>query len=164
MNSCNNNVSNTDKKLNVNTDEDAIGNYKWTYLSDTLKGEVYYLQLNFFNSPEGNNVGTKILNHLDSANKSLLILNNQQRIQLAKIILDSTNFSEGECGTFQLNAGFIVVANKKITATIDIGCAYSQWNFMPENASSKYGTLSEKGFKKIQQLLDNINLTYKNIK
>lgn len=159
INSCNNDVSITKRKSNLSIDEEAIRKYKWTYLSDTTQGEVYYLQLNFFKSPEENYVGAKILNYLDSVNNIFLLLNNQQRTQLAKIIIDSTNFSEGDCGTFHLNAGFIVVSDKKITATIDVGCAYNQWNFSPQNSHSKYGVLNEKGFREMEKLLDNINLS-----
>ena len=86
------------------------------------------------------------------------MLTNKQEYQLYELINDKTNFSNGDCGTFHLNAGFFVFENDKICGTINIGCGYNQWNFSSENLNAKWGSFNEKGFKKIEELLDNIHL------
>lgn len=119
------------------------------------------MQLNFLNFPNDSTVGQDILKFADSiSNKSFLLLGRQE-YQLYQLINDTTNFSEGDCGTFHLNAGILVFDKDKICGTINIGCGYNQWNFSSKNLNSKYGAFNERGFNKMQQLLDDINLNNK---
>lgn len=156
-----NNKTVTTNKSNWIIDKEAISKYKWTYLLDTTQDQVYYLQLNFLNFPEDSYIGKNILYFADSLSNKFLLLHNQQRIELYKLITDSSNFAGGDCGTFHLNAGFVIAGKDKIKATIDIGCAYNQWNFNPENSNSKYGALNEKGFRKMEKIIDKFNLINK---
>jgi hypothetical protein len=98
---------------------------------------------------------------ISSANGKIgkqFILTGRQKQQLFKLVNDSTNFSNGECGTFFLNAGFLIDYKKVKAGKINIGCGFNQWNFEPENKAAKYGGLSKKGFKNMERLIDEINL------
>jgi hypothetical protein len=139
-------------------DENIISKFQWPQLADTTKLKVCYLQINFLNFPDDNYTGKNILDFKDSISTTSLILTNQQRLELFKLVTDTSNYSEGDCGTFHLNAGFILFDNRKICSTIDIGCAFNQWNFTPEIPNSKHTSFNEKGFKNMEKLLDDINL------
>ena len=76
---------------------------------------------------------------------------------LIEFILDSTNFSHGECGTFALNAGFVFIENDSIKGTIELSCGYYQWHFNPYSPNTMDGSLSRNGFKKMKTMLDRIN-------
>ena len=155
---------NTDKKNltesndQIKVDDGLIADFKWIQLSDTAKYKVRYIQLNFLNYPDEKYLGKNILYFKDSISNNYYILNRIQIEDLLKLITDTNNFSEGDCGTYCLNAGIVVLEKNKICAMIDIGCAYNQWNFNPKNLKSKNGHLNEKGFRKMEKLLDNINL------
>jgi hypothetical protein len=151
--------NNTTEKLVI--EEDIISKFQWTQLADTTKLKVFYLQLNFLNFPDDNYVGKNILDFKDSISTTALALTNKQRLELYKVVTDTSNFSEGDCGTFHLNAGFIVLDNRKVCSTIDIGCAFNQWNFNPEIPNSNHTSFNEKGLKNIEKLLDDINLKSK---
>ena len=141
--------------------ENSMSNFKWTQLADTTKLQVCYLQLNFLNFPNDNFIGKNVLDFKDSISTTSLILTNKQRLELFKLITDISNYSEGDCGTFHLNAGFILLDNRKVCSSIDIGCAFNQWNFNPEIPNSKHTSFNEKGFKDMEKLLDDINLKSK---
>ncbi len=142
-------------------DKNSFKNFKWEQIPNDDNILVYYLQLNFFESPGHPFIGKDIVDFKDSIPEKSILLNYDQRKSLYELISDSTNFSEGDCGTFHLNAGFILTHNKRIYGTIDIGCGYNQWNFDPVNPISKYGSLNEKGFINMKALLDDINATNK---
>jgi hypothetical protein len=143
----------------VDTAQLAI--FNWAQLKDTTKYNIHYLQLNFLNYPDDTTIGQNILKFKDSISKKPFYLTGGQEYQLYQLINDTTNFSEGECGTFHLNAGILVFDKDKICGTISIGCGYNQWNFSSENSNAKYGLFSDKGFKKMEKLLDDINLSNK---
>jgi hypothetical protein len=141
-------------------DKKALNKFEWNELIDSMHLQVYYLQLNFFNYPADNYIAKNIMNFKDLiiAEKSFL-LNEQQRKKLYNLITGSSNFTlASDCGTFSLNAGFIIANNNKVRATISIGCGYNQWNFNPYNPSSQNSSFNEKGFEQMANLLDNINL------
>ena len=79
---------------------------------------------------------------------SLYTLDENDKIGLIEFILDSTNFSHGECGTFALNAGFVFIENDSIKGTIELSCGYYQWHFNPYSPNTMDGSLSRNGFKK----------------
>lgn len=89
-------------------------------------------------------------------------LNRSEITELKGIITTRNSFDEGECGTFYINAGFVIHINHTIKGLIKIGCAYGQWIFIPENNYSNDNILSEKGFNQMTKLLDKINEKYKN--
>jgi hypothetical protein len=151
-----------DQNLNsYQVDTTKLSIFDWTQLKDTTKYNIRYLQLNFFNVPDDSTVGQNILKFTDSINNKSFLLTGRQEYQLYQLINDATNFSEGDCGTFYLNAGILVFDKDKICGTINIGCGYNQWNFSSENLNAKYGAFNERGFSKMQQLLDDINLSSK---
>jgi len=156
---CLNNTKKTSNKIVLSVDSVSLKNFKWTDLLDTSKTKVYYLQLNFLNFPDDNFIGKDIIDFKDSIPNNSFLLDSRQRQELLELISDSSNFSGGDCGTFHLNSGIVVAHKDKINATINIGCGFNQWNFSPENPVSKYGSFNEKGFKQMEKLLDNINLT-----
>jgi|GEM_PF-3221448 len=133
----------------------------WQTLSDTTKYSATYIQLNFDQFPMEETVGNDILDFQDGKGGKKMKLTNQQEFNLYKLVTDSTHFSEGDCGTFHLNAGFIIYQGEKIVGKINVGCGYGQWNFFPHNNQSKWGALNEKGFRAMEKLLDEINLTNK---
>jgi hypothetical protein len=133
----------------------------WRTLSDTTKYSATYIQLNFINHPTDETIGKDIIDLQDEKGGKKMKLTNKQEFNLYKLVTDTTNFSEGDCGTFQLNAGFIIYQDDKAVGKINVGCGYNQWNFFPENNQSKWGGLNEKGFRKMEKLLDDINLTNK---
>jgi hypothetical protein len=148
------------KNLNsyqVDTSQFSI--FNWTGLKDTAKYNICYLQLNFINFPDDSTIGQDILKFSDSIRNKPFSLTNRQEYRLYQLINNTTNFSEGDCGTFHLNAGILVFDEGKICGTINIGCGYNQWNFSSENSKAKYGLFNEKGFKKMQELLDDINMS-----
>jgi len=143
-------------------DDNAISKFQWTQLADSTKLKVCYLQFNFLNFPDDNFIGKNILSFKDSISNIFFVLSNKQRLDLLNLVSDTSNYSEGDCGTFHLNAGFIILDNKNIVATIDIGCGFNQWNFNPEIPNSKHTSFNENGFKNMEKLLDDINLNRKN--
>lgn len=142
-------------------DTNQLPFFNWRDIKNTQEYSIRYLQLNFFTFPSIETTHHTILQYEDSINKKTLLLTTKQQYQLYQLICDKRNFSSGDCGTFHLNAGFFVIKKRKICATINIGCGYNQWNFSPENSHSMSGALNRKGFKKMEILLDNINLNIK---
>jgi hypothetical protein len=147
-------TQNTNTKWTVDTAE--INKYKWSDLIDTVS-KVYYIQLNFLNFPDDNYIGKSITDFADSININSHLLDLRQREELLKLVTDTSNFSEGDCGTFHLNAGFIIVEKRNIKASVDIGCGYNQWKFNPFNDKCKYGAFNQNGFRKLETFLDEIN-------
>lgn len=152
--SCNSTTKIADKNTNKL-------DFNWQALSDTAKYSVTYIQLNFINYPTDETIGKDIFDIQDYKDGKKMKLTNKQEFNLFKLVTDTTDFSEGECGTFQLNAGFIIYQGDKSVGKINVGCGYSQWNFQPDNYQSKWGVLNDKGFSKMEKLLDDINLTNK---
>lgn len=146
------------KKPNIDTHKLELN---WQTLSDTTKYSVTYIQLNFLNTPTEETIGKDIFELQNDKNGKKMKLTNKQEFNLFKLVTDTTNFSEGDCGTFQLNAGFLIYQGKKSVGKINIGCGYNQWNFEPNNNQSKWGGLNKKGFGEMEKLLDDINLTNK---
>lgn len=72
-------------------------------------------------------------------------LPHRQRQLLDQLINDSTNFSEGDCGTFHLNAVILAVQHDTLRGLIDLGCGFHQLYFKPRNSQSKWGSLNRKG-------------------
>ena len=136
-------------------------NFNWQALSDTTKYTVTYIQLNFSNYPTDDTIEKDIFDLQDHKDGKKMKLTNKQEFHLSKLVTDTTNFSEGDCGTFHVNAGFIVYQDDKSVGKINVGCGYNQWNFQPENYQTKWGGLNDKGFSEMEKLLDDINLTNK---
>lgn len=135
--------------------------FNWQMLSDTTKYSVKYIQLNFINYPTDETIGIDIYDLQDHKDGKKMELTNKQELNLFNLITDTTNFSEGDCGTFLLNAGFLIYQDDKSVGKINVGCGYNQWNFKPDNYQSKWGGLNDKGFREMEKLLDDINLTNK---
>lgn len=152
--SCNGTTNTADKtttKLELN----------WEALSDTTKYSATYIQLNFINYPTDNTIGKDIFDVQDDKRGKKIKLSNKEEFNLFRLVTDSTNFSDGDCGTFQLNAGFIIYQGDEAVGKINIGCGYNQWNFFPDNNQSRWGGLNDKGFREMEKLLDDINLAEK---
>ncbi|NOQ73898.1 MAG: hypothetical protein GQ574_17960 [Crocinitomix sp.] len=128
----------------------------WTNRNELEKYEVLYVQLNFspFLDEEIAGHGIEEFIYKDS----IYILDNIDQTNLTEIILDSSNFSRGECGNFALNGGFIFTQNDTIKGIIEMGCGYSQWSFESWNENVLDGSLSDIGFEKMSDVLDDINL------
>src|SRR6218665_94346 len=63
---------------------------------------------------------------------------------LLGIMKDSECFqTEGECGTYSDNAGFLFYKNKKIIKVITVGCSYSYFSNSPEGWPSDAGSIKE---------------------
>lgn len=133
----------------------------WQTLSDTTGYSVTYIQLNFDQFVTDETISNDILDRQDGKGGKKMKLTNQQEFNLYQFVTDSTHFSEGECGTFHLNAGFIIHQADQVVGYINVGCGYGQWYFFPGNNQSKGGLVSEKGFRAMEKLLDDINLTNK---
>ena len=149
------------KLNNYQVDTSKLLTFKWTRLKDTTKYNIRYLQLNFSSFPNDSAVGQDILKFTDTISNKSFLLSGRQKYQLYQLINDTSNFSEGDCGTFHLNAGILVFDKENICGTINIGCGYNQWNFSSDNLNAKYGAFNERGFMKMQKLLDDINLSNK---
>ena len=146
------------KENSYQVDTSQLLTFKWTQLKDTNKYNIRYLQLNFSTLPDDSTLEQDILKFNDPISHKSFLLSGKQKYQLYQLINDISNFSEGDCGTFHLNAGILVFDIDKICGAINIGCGYNQWNFSSENLNAKYGAFNERGFKRMQQLLDDINL------
>ncbi|HEX6171526.1 MAG TPA: hypothetical protein VFZ33_17695 [Chitinophagaceae bacterium] len=121
---------------------------------------VKYLQHNFNNFPTDSTMFLKVSDFAESPD--LVTLDSVDVATLVQLISDSTNYSDGDCGTFALNAGIIVYKNGKIRGLISIGCGFNQWEFEPFNRDTKSGGLNDTGFQKMSDMLDEIY--YKNKK
>jgi hypothetical protein len=150
-------------KSPVKTEGKAVNNpdLDWQTLSDTTKYSVTYIQLNLSNQLADDTFGKDILALQNNKEAKKMNLTNKQEFNLFKFITNTTNFSESDCGTFHINAGFIIYQDDKFVGKINIGCGYNQWNFQPENYKSRSGGLSKNGFTEMEKLLDDINLSNK---
>ena len=115
-----------------------------------------YIQLNIDDYPTKENTQINIIDFLD--NDSIMILSRSHVEQLQNLITDTTNFSEGECGTFHLNGGIVIMDADTIKGIIEMGCGFGQWSFQPENPNAKWGNFNDKGFNIATKLLDDINI------
>ncbi len=131
----------------------------WEALADTARYSVEYIQLPFHDEPTKEMIGGNILAFQDYPKAKKLQLTNQQERMLCQFVTDTTHFSEGQCGTFQLDAGFIIHANRQVVGIINVGCGYNQWLFEPENSHADQRSLSARGFGKMTVLLDALNAT-----
>lgn len=86
-------------------DNSQLSTFKWTQLADTSKYDIRYLQLNFSNFPEDSTIGRDILNTANTNRDSSFLLTGIQEYELYQLINDSTNFSEGDCGTLSSECG-----------------------------------------------------------
>lgn len=130
----------------------------WDKLSEVNK--IVYLQFNFDQFPMDDTYKISIIDSFKIGKG--LFLNNSESKKLMELITDSSNFNEGQCGTFYINAGFVILKNDTIIGTIEIGCGFGQWRFNPKNKYSNDNLLSDKGFESMSKLLDEINLRDKN--
>jgi len=132
----------------------------WTLGDEILEYEILYVQLNFnpFVDEEITGKGIEEL----ITKKTVYSLDLTDKTRLTEIILDSLNFSYGECGTFALNAGLVFIKNDTIRGIIEMGCGYYQWEFEPWNINSMDGSLSDSGFDKMTVMLDEMNLKINN--
>lgn len=126
--------------------------FEWSALA-SVEASIRYVQLNFDQFPTDRTIEPDPLEHLDSA----MTLTAAQVEQLQALVTDSSNFSEGDCGTFHLNAAIVVARRDSAVGIIRIGCGYNQWNFQPANPMSKWGGLNDRGFAAMQALLDDVN-------
>jgi len=129
-------------------------NVNWRDLN-TTQYTIKYLQHNFNNVPIDTTVDLSVADFAESGD--LATLDSADVSALVQLISDSTNFSEGDCGTFALNAGVIVFRDETIRGMVSIGCGYNQWNFKPFNPNCNWGSLNQKGFEKMSDMLDAIN-------
>jgi hypothetical protein len=123
---------------------------------------VKYFQHNFNNFPTDSTMSLKIVDFAESPN--WVTLDSIDVSTLVQLVSDSTNYSDGDCGTFALNAGIVVFKNDKIKGLISIGCGFNQWEFEPFNADTKWGGLNDKGFQKMSDMLDEIYFKNKKLK
>jgi hypothetical protein len=131
-------------------------NVDWTALN-SKQYTVRYYQHNFNNFPTDSTAHLRVVDFADSPD--LMTLDSTDVASLVHLISDSTNFSDGDCGTFALNAGFIVFNNDEtINGIIEVGCGFNQWEFEPFNPNCKWGGLNEKGFRLMSDMLDEINI------
>ena len=107
----------------------------WRTLSDTTKYSATYIQLNSTNAPTDETIGKDILNFQNEKRSKKRKLTNKQELALFRLVTDAANFSEGDCGTFQLNAGFIIYQGNKSIGEINIGCGYNQWGVIQNYAA-----------------------------
>ena len=131
----------------------------WTNQSRLHKLDILYVQLNFSPFSDEDIMGKSIEEFTFENNIYALPPTNKS--QLIEIISDSSNFSTGECGTFALNAGFLFLENDTIKGIIEMGCGCSHWGFEPWNKNARDGSLSDSGFEKMTELLDDIHLKTK---
>ena len=133
----------------------------WTALN-SKQYTIKYFQHNFNNFPTDTTMYLSAADFAESPN--LATLDSVDVASLVRLISDSTNFSEGDCGTFALNAGIIVFREETIAGLISIGCGYNQWEFKPFNPNCKWGGLNRKGFKQMSDMLDSINAKNEKLK
>jgi hypothetical protein len=123
---------------------------------------VKYFQHSFNNFPTDSTMFLKVADFAESPD--LVTLDSIDVATLVQLVTDSTNYSDGDCGTFALNAGIIVFKDDKIKGVISIGCGFNQWQFEPFNADAKWGGLNEKGFQKMSDMLDAVYFKNKKLK
>lgn len=90
-------------------------------------------------------------------NDSLYELDGEDYRRFVDFVSDSANFTDGECGTFALNGGFVIEEFETIRGYVDLGCGFTDWEFYPFNLYSQGGYVSETGFIKMTEMLDEIN-------
>ncbi|RTQ51674.1 hypothetical protein EJV47_07715 [Hymenobacter gummosus] len=127
---------------------------RWKTLADTARYSVKYVSLNFDAAPR--TTGGDVLSFLNNPQYPAIQLSNRQEWQLYRLATTPAFYSEGDCGTFHLNAGFVVYQGSRIVGTINVGCGFNQWNYAPHNPQAKWGGLNDQGFRAMQQLLDDI--------
>ena len=120
---------------------------------------VKYCQHNFNCCPTDSTMDLTVQDFIDR--HDLMTLDSIDVSRLVQLINDSTNFSNGDCGTFALNAGIIVFKGDTIKGLISIGCSFNQWNFEPHNPNTKWGSIDTIAFHKMEKMLDEINLKNK---
>ena len=147
---------NTIDKLNWEQDLEI----SWDAIESNDDYRVYFLSLNSDPFYREETYGKSITDFMYK--DSLYELDSEDYFAFTSFVADSTNFSFGECGTFALNSGFIVTEFEKIKGYVDLGCGSVQWDFHPRNFNSKDGSISEKGFEKMSDMLDRIYLKRKN--
>lgn len=129
--------------------------FRWSRLADTARYSVRYVSVTFDAVPRGSS-RTDVLTALADPTYSSFRLSNQQELELHKLATTPAYYSEGDCGTFQLNAGFVVYQGRQVVGKIDLGCGFNQWNYAPRNPQAKWGGLNDQGFKAMTKLLDAI--------
>lgn len=131
----------------------------WKLFMDTTKYKAVFLEESFDTVTNNNQPAVNDLpGLLHSKRTRTVALNSKQQIILAKLITDPGHFTEGRCGSFFLNAGFVFRdKNNKDVAHVIVGCGYDKWVFSPNNSLSKYGLLNQGGLLKLQKLLDELN-------
>lgn len=89
-------------------------------------------------------------------------LNSDQKRRLFSMCSDSEYYDEvGECGTFHLNAGFLINYGRETIGVVELGCGHWQWRFTPENALVNYGAMNEIGREALTPLLDELYVALK---
>jgi len=141
------------KNLELNLSVDWMGK------TNLLNYDVRYIQLNFKKFIQSVEAPKKIEEYVDSDKE--YVLDDGDKSRLIDFISESSNFSNGECGTFALNAGFVFLNNQEVQGIIRLGCGYYQWDFQPDSNNTLDGSLSEVGFNRMEFLLDEINLKMK---
>lgn len=129
----------------------------WEDIADTNEYAVDYLQIDFSAYPAEEYMDKAVTDFSGRKGIKKVKLTGRQQILLSEFISDTMNFSQSDCGTFHLNAGFIIYRKGEEKGLIDIGCGFNQWNFMPHNPKSGAGSVTEKGFREMEALLDDIN-------
>ncbi len=133
---------------------------EWSSLSDSSVYKIKYCQINSDELPTFEKSQTSLVQAVDKS--PTIVLNPNETSLLIQLITNKKNFRKSECGTFHLNAGFVIYENQQVTKTIKIGCGYNQWIFEPNNPNSEWGALSKKGFVLMIKLLDKINQRMQN--
>ncbi len=134
-----------------------IPNFDWQLLVDTNSFKIVYIALPKTEKKDTSRRNLMVLDFVNTGNAIKYELTNTEEYFLLHLLTDSSSFDAGDCGTFELEGGFVVYKKEELAAYINLGCGYNQWVFHPANSFARPGSLNEQGFWKMQALLDNIN-------
>lgn len=123
---------------------------------------VKFIHIDPYGVPTEKSLNLELREFIDT--DSAWTLTQHQTKELQKFINDSTNFTGGECGTFFLNGGFSIQRNDTLVGLIRIGCGFGTWFFSPDNEFSNIGSISDTGFYRMSDLLDDIYMQKDSIK
>lgn len=127
----------------------------WNAIESNDDFRIYYFPVNsdpFYNDETS---GKDITDFM--YNDSLYELDAEDYRIFVNFVSDSSNFTGGECGTYALNSGFVIEEFNTIHGFVNLGCGFMDWRFHPFNNYSQGGSVSDKGFAKMSELLDGIN-------
>lgn len=127
----------------------------WSAIEANDNYRIYYIPLNYDPFYNNETDGKHITDFMYK--DSLYELDAEDYFAFTTFVADSLNFTDGECGTFALNAGFIITEFEVIRGYVDLSCGFIDWTFYPFNRCSGGGNVSDQGFVKMTEMLDAIN-------